>query len=87
MNPLLWIIFGGIVGWIASLVMGTNARQGLLMDILLGIVGAVIGGFVMNFFGEPGVTGFNLYSTVVAVVGAVIVIYLGRMFMGSRPTP
>jgi len=85
MNPLLWIVFGALVGWIASMIMGTNARQGLLMDIILGIVGAVIGGVIMNFFGEPGVTGFNLYSTIVALVGAVIVIYVGRMFMGSRP--
>jgi uncharacterized membrane protein YeaQ/YmgE (transglycosylase-associated protein family) len=50
-----------------------------MMDIILGIVGAFVGGMIMNMMGEPGVTGFNLYSMVVAVVGAVVVIFLGRM--------
>lgn len=57
MGILLWIIFGAIAGWIASMIMGTNARQGLVGDILLGIVGAVIGGFLMNLLGASGVTG------------------------------
>ena len=84
MNPLLWIVFGALSGWIASMIVGTNARQGLLMDIILGIVGAVVGGYLMNIVGKPGVTGFNLYSTIIAIVGAIIVIYIGRMFMRSR---
>lgn len=58
--------------------MKSDSSQGLLMDIVLGIVGAVVGGFIMEFFGQSGVTGFNVYSMVVAVIGACIVIYLGR---------
>jgi uncharacterized membrane protein YeaQ/YmgE (transglycosylase-associated protein family) len=50
------------------------------MDIVLGVVGAVVGGFIMSMIGKSGVNGFNLYSLAVAVIGAVIVVYLGRMF-------
>lgn len=79
MNILLWIFFGALAGWIASAIMKTNAGQGTVMDIIMGIVGALVGGFVMNFFGQSGVTGFNLYSLIVAVVGAMIVIFIGRL--------
>ncbi len=79
MNIIIWIIFGAIAGWIASLVMKTDAQQGLLMDIILGVVGAVVGGFLMNMLGQPGVTGFNIYSFLVAIVGAIIVIGAGRV--------
>lgn len=77
MGILLWIVLGAISGWIASMIMKSN--QGLVGDILLGIIGAVIGGFVMNLFGQSGVTGLNVYSAVVSILGAVIVIWLGRM--------
>jgi uncharacterized membrane protein YeaQ/YmgE (transglycosylase-associated protein family) len=83
MGIILWVIFGAISGWVASVIMRTDANQGMLMDILLGIVGAVVGGFVMNLFGQAGVTGFNLYSLVVSVVGAILVIAIGRMVRGS----
>ncbi|CAN5292875.1 GlsB/YeaQ/YmgE family stress response membrane protein [soil metagenome] len=79
MNILLWIILGGVAGWIASMIMKSDSSQGTLMDIVLGVVGAVVGGYVMNFFGQAGVTGFNIYSLIVATVGAVIVIWIGRM--------
>jgi uncharacterized membrane protein YeaQ/YmgE (transglycosylase-associated protein family) len=59
--------------------MKTDSSQGTMLDIVMGIVGAVVGGFVMGLMGQPGVTGFNLYSFIVAVIGAVIVIYIGRM--------
>lgn len=77
MSLLLWIIFGAIAGWIASIIMrsGSNA----LWDIILGIVGSVIGGWIFNTFGQPGVTGFNLYSFIVAIIGAAVVIWLGRL--------
>lgn len=74
MGIILWIIFGAIAGWIASLIMKTDAQQGTLLNIVVGIVGAMLGGFVFNFFGEAGVTGFNLYSLLVAVVGAIILL-------------
>jgi uncharacterized membrane protein YeaQ/YmgE (transglycosylase-associated protein family) len=78
MNFLLWIVFGAIVGWLASVVMGTNKSQGLLMDIVLGLIGALAGGLVMSLFGESGVTGFNLYSFFVALVGAIGLVWAGR---------
>ncbi len=72
MGILLWIVFGAIVGWIASMFMGTN--EGLILNIILGIVGAILGGWIMSFVGKSGVTGFNLYSFLVAIIGAVILI-------------
>ena len=78
MNIILWIIFGGIVGWLASLVMKTDAQQGIVLNVIVGIVGAVLGGLILNFFGVAGVTGFNLYSFVVALIGAVVLIAIVR---------
>ena len=72
MGIILWIVFGAIVGWVASMVMGTN--EGLVLDIILGVVGALLGGWLMSFLGKGGVTGFNLYSFLVALLGAVVLI-------------
>ena len=83
MGIVLWIIFGAIAGWITSTIMKTNSQQGTVQDILLGIVGAIVGGFLMGMMGEAGVTGFNLYSLMVAVIGSVVVIYIGRMMRAS----
>jgi len=74
MGILLWIIFGALVGWIASLIMNTDGQQGTILNIIVGIVGAVVGGWVMSTMGESGVSGFNLYSFIVALVGAVLLI-------------
>jgi uncharacterized membrane protein YeaQ/YmgE (transglycosylase-associated protein family) len=74
MGILLWIIFGALVGWIASLIMKTDADQGALLNIVVGIIGAVLGGWIMNFFGQSGTTGFNLYSFIVALLGAIVLI-------------
>ena len=77
MNWLVWIIFGALAGWIASMVMGANRQMGALANIVVGIVGALIGGFLMNnVFGAPGVTGFNLPSLLVAIGGAVVLLFL-----------
>ncbi|HVZ67803.1 MAG TPA: GlsB/YeaQ/YmgE family stress response membrane protein [Patescibacteria group bacterium] len=84
MGIILWIIFGAIAGWIASLIMRTDNEQGFLMDVVLGIVGGVVGGFLMSIFGQPGVTGFDLYSLVVAVIGAVALIAVGRALTVHR---
>lgn len=78
MGIILWIIFGAIVGWVASSIMGTD--EGLMMNIVLGIVGAVLGGWLMSFFGGTGITGFNLYSFLVALLGAVVLIGIVRAF-------
>ena len=74
MGILLWIIFGGLVGWVASLIMGTDSQQGLVLNIVVGIVGAIVGGWIMSFMGESSVSGFNLYSFAVALLGAVVLI-------------
>ncbi len=79
MGILLWIIFGALAGWIASVLMKTDYEQGTVSDILMGIIGAVVGGFLMSLIGQSGVDGFNLYSLFVAVLGAVAIIYLSRM--------
>jgi uncharacterized membrane protein YeaQ/YmgE (transglycosylase-associated protein family) len=78
MGLIGWVIIGGVAGWIASLIAGTNRRQGCLMNIVVGIVGAVIGGAIMGFLGGTGVTGFNLYSLAVATFGAVVLLAIAR---------
>ncbi|KKS94843.1 MAG: Transglycosylase associated protein [Microgenomates group bacterium GW2011_GWC1_43_13] len=81
MGIIIWIIFGALAGWIASVIMKTDAQQGALMNIVLGVVGALIGGLVMNFLGYGGVSGFNLYSLIVAVFGSVILIWIGKALL------
>lgn len=78
MEILLWIIFGGLVGWVASLIMKTDAQQGIVLNIVVGIVGAVIGGWLMNVMGKSGVEGFNIYSFIVALLGACVLIVIVR---------
>jgi uncharacterized membrane protein YeaQ/YmgE (transglycosylase-associated protein family) len=82
MSLLAWIIIGGIAGWLASIVMRT--RLGLIMDIVVGIVGAFIGGVVLHLLDTTGVTGFNLWSLVVAFIGAVILLAIVRFFDNQR---
>ncbi|HEY4483922.1 MAG TPA: GlsB/YeaQ/YmgE family stress response membrane protein [Candidatus Paceibacterota bacterium] len=82
MEILLWILFGGIIGWVASLIMKTDAQQGLVLNIIVGIIGALIGGWVMNFFGQTDPSGFSLYSFLVALLGSVILIAVVKMIRG-----
>jgi uncharacterized membrane protein YeaQ/YmgE (transglycosylase-associated protein family) len=79
MGIILWIVFGALVGWIASIIMKTDAQQGALLNIAVGIVGAIIGGFIMTFFGKTGVNGFNFYSFFVALIGAVVLIGIVKL--------
>ncbi len=74
MGCLSWIIFGGLAGWIASIIMGRNGRMGCLANVIIGIIGASIGGFIMGLLGGSGVTGFNLPSFGVAVLGAILLL-------------
>ena len=83
MSILAWIILGGLAGFIASKIVD-NTGQGILLDIVLGVVGAAVGGYVFTLLGAAPVTGFNLYSMVVAVVGAVIVLALYHAVIGRR---
>ena len=79
-NLIFWILLGALAGWIASMIMGRNAQMGALANIIVGIIGALIGGFVMNSLGGPGVTGFNLYSVLVAIGGAVVLLLIVGLF-------
>ena len=81
MSILIYIIFGAIVGWVASMIMG--GANGLLIDIIVGIVGAALGGWIMDYFGKSGVTGFNIYSFLVALLGAVVLIAVVRALRRS----
>jgi len=82
MSILLWILLGGVAGWIASLFMNTDDSQGIFLNIIVGVVGASLGGFVFSFFGADGVTGFNLYSLLVAVIGASLLLWIVRLVRG-----
>jgi uncharacterized membrane protein YeaQ/YmgE (transglycosylase-associated protein family) len=80
MNFIVWIIFGAIAGWIASIIMGRNAQMGACANIIVGILGAMIGGFAMQAFGAQGITGFNLPSMIVAILGAVVLLFITGSF-------
>ena len=76
MGIIAWLILGAFSGWIASIIMGKNASMGAIANIVTGIIGAFIGGVVFNFFGAQKVTGLNLHSVFVAIVGACILLGL-----------
>jgi uncharacterized membrane protein YeaQ/YmgE (transglycosylase-associated protein family) len=80
MNIILWIVFGALAGWIASLIMGTDAEMGAVANVIVGIIGAFIGGFLANLFGLATVSGFNVWSLVVAIVGSIVLLWIVRMF-------
>jgi len=81
MSVLSWVLLGLIAGFIGSKIVNRSG-QGLLLDIVLGIVGAVLGGFLFSAIGATGITGFNLYSMFVAVVGAVVVLWAYHAISG-----
>ena len=84
MSLIGWIILGLISGFIASKIVN-RAGEGAILDIVLGVIGAVVGGWLFHAFGAPGVTGFNLYSMLVAIIGAIVVLVLYHAIAG-RPT-
>jgi uncharacterized membrane protein YeaQ/YmgE (transglycosylase-associated protein family) len=84
MGWLAWVVIGVIAGWLANVVVRTNYSQGCLADLIVGVVGALIGGFVFQSVGKPGVTGFNLWSIFVAFIGAVILLVVLRLITGRR---
>ena len=83
MSILAWIILGLIAGFIASKLVN-KAGEGVILDIVLGIVGAIVGGWLFSAFGAGGVTGLNLYSMLVAVVGAVVVLVVYHALFQRR---
>lgn len=79
MGIILWMVLGAIAGSLASLIMKVKYKYGWLTDILLGIFGSSIGGWIMNSAGWPGVVGFNMYSVLVSTLGAIVLIAIGRL--------
>lgn len=77
-----WIVLGGLAGWVASMIVGNNAQQGLVGNIVVGIIGGFLGGFIVSLFGGAGVTGFNLWSFFVALIGAVVLLFVWRAISG-----
>jgi uncharacterized membrane protein YeaQ/YmgE (transglycosylase-associated protein family) len=82
MSIVAWIILGGIAGFLASKIVNKRG-EGIPLDIVLGIVGAVVGGWIFNAIGVAGVTGFNIWSLLVAVLGAVVLLVVWHMVRGS----
>jgi uncharacterized membrane protein YeaQ/YmgE (transglycosylase-associated protein family) len=83
MEIIAFLVLGGLAGWIASLIMGTDASQGIFLNVVVGIIGAFVGGMLFNTFGATGVTGFNIYSLAVATLGAIVLLWLVRIFRGA----
>lgn len=86
MNFLIWLIVGGIVGWLASLVMRTDAQQGILLNIVVGIIGAFIGGWVISPLVGVGTIndGISIGSVLVSLVGAIILLAIVNLFRRGR---
>ncbi len=76
MGVIAWLVLGALSGWLANKLMGKNSSTGLIDNIIIGIIGSFIGGFVFNFFGAQTITGFNLHSIFVSVVGACILLWV-----------
>lgn len=85
MGLFAWIILGGLAGWVASIIAGNNKEQGALGNIVVGIVGALIGGFIVDVLGGKGITGFNVWSLLVAVTGSLILLSLMGKTRSSKP--
>ncbi len=80
MGIISWIIIGALAGWLGSIITGNNAKMGAGKNIIVGIIGAFIGGFVMNFIGGVGITGFNIWSLFVSIIGSVILLLIVGAF-------
>jgi uncharacterized membrane protein YeaQ/YmgE (transglycosylase-associated protein family) len=87
MDFVAWLAVGAIAGWLAGKVMGTSRQQGLLLDIVVGIAGALIGGFLFSQFGADGTTDFNIWNIFVAFTGAVVLLGVIRLISGRRKLP
>ncbi len=85
MGLITWIIFGAIAGYLASIIADTNAEQGMVGNILVGIAGAFIGGLISHVLSGSGITGFNLGSLLLAVLGSVILLFIVRGARREHP--
>ncbi|MDQ2865747.1 MAG: GlsB/YeaQ/YmgE family stress response membrane protein [Candidatus Eremiobacteraeota bacterium] len=84
MGILLWIIFGIIVGAVARWIVPGEGPGGVIGDLVIGIVGALLGGWIFSLFGHVGVTGFNVGSFITAIIGAVVLLFIVRAVSGRR---
>lgn len=78
------LIIGGLAGWVASMIMKTDGSMGILMNIVVGVVGAILGNLLLPVFGIDGTTGFSIWSFVVALLGAMLLLFIVKMFTGRR---
>ena len=85
MSIIAWLILGLLAGFIGSKIVNKSG-EGVVLDIVLGIVGAVVGGFLFSFFGAAPVTGLNIYSLIVAIIGAIVVLWIYHAIFGRRRT-
>ena len=88
MNFIIWVVIGGIIGWIASMIMRTNAQQGLLLNVAVGIVGALLGGWLLApLFGTGTINqnDFSLGSLIVSLLGAVVLLAVVNLFQRGKP--
>lgn len=83
---LTWIILGAIAGWIGSMLVGQNARVNGAMNVIVGILGAILGGVIFRAFGGSGVTGLNFYSFLVAIIGSVALLLIVNAVRRSSTT-
>jgi uncharacterized membrane protein YeaQ/YmgE (transglycosylase-associated protein family) len=87
MNIFVWLLVGGLIGWVASIVMGTSNRQGFILNIVVGIIGAFMGGwFLSGLFGSSTINqgNFSLPGLLVSLLGAIILLAIARLFRGAR---
>ncbi len=86
MNILIWLVVGGLIGWVASMIMGTDGRQGIILNVVVGIIGALLGGWLFGgAFGTSTINEGNLSvsALLVSLVGAVVLIAVVKLFRGS----
>jgi uncharacterized membrane protein YeaQ/YmgE (transglycosylase-associated protein family) len=83
MTILAWIIVGIIAGWMAKRVIPGEGPRGMFGDLVIGVAGAIVGGWLFNYFGRPGATGLNMGSVLVAFLGAVVVLWVMRLVTGT----
>jgi uncharacterized membrane protein YeaQ/YmgE (transglycosylase-associated protein family) len=81
---ITWVVVGGLAGWVASIITKTDASQGLLGNIVAGVIGGVVGGAIVGLFGGAGFTGFNLWSFIVALIGAIVVLFIWKAITGRK---
>ncbi len=86
MGYIAWLVLGALAGWIASMLMGKDSEMGAFANITVGIVGAFIGGIIFNLIGASGVTGFNIWSVIVAVIGSCVLLYIVNKLRGNVST-